>query len=333
MSVERVESLQIAGLRRHRAISALGAIRRHGRVRRPAEDAGHREDHRRGRRGSPAHRLVALPREARAKFPPGIFAAPKLGLKKVGILHEKLGVGVWMTRGRVQSGRVAKLKGFGRKTRQKILEGIAYAQSANELLLPIGIDVGSRFASSSRTSTSSERRNQRSVRRRLEIIRNVNIVVVARPATRHEGAREHRRRFGEPRYQHDQGRGAQRSRCPLSPLQAPGVRIDAAAHRPDRSSCGRASTRRRQACEDRGGDFQAGGGAVRRAGAARGADDLRLKSARARSSRICAGPFTSTPRFQAAATRSLEMLTAAHQRGFEYVGMSDHSKSAYYAGG
>jgi hypothetical protein len=27
------------------------------------------------------------------------------------------------------------------------------------------------------------------------------------------------------------------------------------------------------------------------------------------------------------------MLTAAHQRGFEYVGMSDHSKSAYYAGG
>jgi DNA polymerase (family 10) len=29
----------------------------------------------------------------------------------------------------------------------------------------------------------------------------------------------------------------------------------------------------------------------------------------------------------------LEMLSAAHGRGFEYVGISDHSKAAYYAGG
>jgi DNA polymerase (family 10) len=29
----------------------------------------------------------------------------------------------------------------------------------------------------------------------------------------------------------------------------------------------------------------------------------------------------------------LEMVTAARERGYEYVGMSDHSKSAYYAGG
>src|SRR5207245_5873380 len=29
----------------------------------------------------------------------------------------------------------------------------------------------------------------------------------------------------------------------------------------------------------------------------------------------------------------LEMLSAARQRNFEYVGISDHSKAAYYAGG
>ena len=29
----------------------------------------------------------------------------------------------------------------------------------------------------------------------------------------------------------------------------------------------------------------------------------------------------------------LEMLSAAHERGWEYVGISDHSKAAYYAGG
>src|SRR5438067_10321744 len=67
--------------------------------------------------------------ELRTQYPPGIFdllRVPRLGLKKIGLLHEKLGIGSLDDLEQAcRAGRLKTLKGFGEKTQQKILEGIA----------------------------------------------------------------------------------------------------------------------------------------------------------------------------------------------------------------
>src|SRR6266581_9549754 len=84
--------------------------------------------------------------ELRKQYPPGIFEllrVPKLGLKKVGILHDKLGIGSLDDLEKAcRAGRVATLKGFGEKTQQKILKGVEYAREREtNFLLPIGIEI------------------------------------------------------------------------------------------------------------------------------------------------------------------------------------------------
>jgi len=64
------------------------------------------------------------------------------------------------------------------------------------------------------------------------------------------------------------------------------------------------------------------------------ADDLRRKKRRALVKlEDLRGTFHVHTTFSDGRNTVLEMLTAAKTRGFEYVGISDHSKSAYYAGG
>src|SRR5947207_201926 len=78
-----------------------------------------------------------------------------------------------------KTGRVATLKGFGEKTQQKILEGIGYARKReSNFLLPIGIDIGEQIRERLADIDAVENAEvSGSVRRRLETIRNVNIVV------------------------------------------------------------------------------------------------------------------------------------------------------------
>lgn len=68
-----------------------------------------------------------------AEFPGTIFELfeiPGLGPKKIAALHRELGVGsVAELKAACESGAAAKLAGFGAKTAQKILEGIAYNAS------------------------------------------------------------------------------------------------------------------------------------------------------------------------------------------------------------
>src|SRR5438093_5631842 len=64
------------------------------------------------------------------------------------------------------------------------------------------------------------------------------------------------------------------------------------------------------------------------------ADDLNRKRRRALVKlEDIRGTFHVHTTFSDGRNTVLEMLTAARQRGFQYVGLSDHSKSAFYAGG
>ncbi len=73
---------------------------------------------------------LPLLEDLRAKTPAGLFEVlrvPGLGPKKVKALHDQLGVDSLDTlRAACDAGQVAALKGFGERTQEKILEGIAF---------------------------------------------------------------------------------------------------------------------------------------------------------------------------------------------------------------
>ena len=121
--------------------------------------------------------------ELRTQYPQGIFdmlRVPALGLRKIGILHAELGVNdIESLEKAAREGRIAKLKGFGAKTQQKILEGIEVARTrTSQHLLPFGIAVAELVREQlASIDVIEDAEVTGSVRRRLEIIRNVNIAV------------------------------------------------------------------------------------------------------------------------------------------------------------
>ncbi len=75
----------------------------------------------------------------RRETPPGLVAllrVPGLGPKKIKLLHDTLKVqSLADLRAAGESGKIAALKGFGEKTQTKILEGIAFLESAGDRVL------------------------------------------------------------------------------------------------------------------------------------------------------------------------------------------------------
>src|SRR6202521_1529039 len=128
--------------------------------------------------------------ELRKQFPPGIFEmlrVPGLGLKKIGILFHKLGIGsLDELEAASRANRLTTLRGFGAKTQQKILDGIEKARrNESRFLLPAGIETGETIRE--RLALIDEVENAEvsgSVRRRLEGIRNVKIVIATRQPAR-----------------------------------------------------------------------------------------------------------------------------------------------------
>jgi DNA polymerase (family 10) len=124
--------------------------------------------------------------ELRAQYPAGIFdllSVPALGLKKIGILYSQLGISdLEGLRKAATEGRIAKLKGFGSKTQQNILAGIDTAQSrTSQHLLPIGLAIGELLREQLAAIDAIEDAEVTgSVRRRLEVIRNVNVAIAAK---------------------------------------------------------------------------------------------------------------------------------------------------------
>jgi DNA polymerase (family 10) len=126
--------------------------------------------------------------ELRKQYPEGIFEllrVPKLGLKKIALLHEKLGIGnLDELEAAARAGKLASLKGFGAKTQEFILNGIEKARRReSHFLLPVGVEVGEQLREHLAAIDEVENAEvSGSVRRRLEVIRNVNVVV----ATKHQ---------------------------------------------------------------------------------------------------------------------------------------------------
>lgn len=277
--------------------------------------------------------------ELRAQYPQGIFEllrVPKLGLKKIGVLHEKLGVGsLDELEAAARDGRVASLKGFGAKTAEHILKGIEFARlRESRFLLPVGLEVAEllreRLAS---IDAIDDVEVSGSVRRRLEVVSNVNLVVSTRQRARvveelgqlvaelqeiDDVTLKGRARGEMDVFIHltrpaDFGSTLFRTTGSAAFVEAFGAVPKAATEEAvfEKREIAFVEPERR---EDGG--------------------DLKLKRrARLVEPSHLRGTFHVHTTFSDGRNSVLEMLTAAAERGWEYVGISDHSKTAYYAGG
>lgn len=277
--------------------------------------------------------------ELRAQYPPGIFEMlriPKLGIKKIGQLYSELGVGsLDQLEAAARDGRLAKLKGFGAKTAEQVLNGIELARMReSQFLLPVGLEVGELLRE--RLAALAEVEDAEvsgSVRRRLEIIRNVNIVVATKkPAlvaetlatlvadleTLEDGTYKGTARGEMEVLFHltmpaDFGSTMLRTTGSAAFVEAFGKVPKAATEAEAFKKAGIAfvEPERRESADD-----------LKRKKRTKLVDwsDLR-------------GTFHVHTTFSDGRNSMQEMLAAAHQRGWEYVGISDHSKVAYYAGG
>jgi DNA polymerase (family 10) len=137
------------------------------------------------------HKIIALVQtgklpyyeELRAKFPPGVFDLLRvqgLGPKKVKALYEELGVDdLEKLKAVCEADKVAKLKGFGAKTQQKILEGISFlAQMGQRVRLDQALPLAQRLMEGLRDCPGIIRMEVcGSVRRRRETIRDIDILI------------------------------------------------------------------------------------------------------------------------------------------------------------
>lgn len=298
--------------------------------------------------------------ELRAQFPPGIFElmrVPGLGLKKIALLYSTLGIGSLdelETAGR--EGRLAALPGFGAKTQQKILEGIAEARHVEtRQLLPGGIDVAedllghlAEFEPIAHAEVSG------SVRRKLEVVNNVNIAIAASDperallALRESGivdefeqldahtARGRNRNqvmaFFHVAKPDDFGAMLLQSTGSEAFVNALTSKLAANGYALENGALSRNGKHVAARTEDV---------LFEKAGVPFVEPELRESAALVtRKKRVTLiepsdlrGTFHVHTTWSDGKNTLTEMLDAAHQRDFEYVGISDHSQTASYAGG
>jgi len=277
--------------------------------------------------------------QLRTQYPPGIFdllRVPGLGLTKIGLMHEKLGIGsLDDLEDAARAGKLAKLPGFGAKTEAKILDGIEKARRReSHFLLPTGLEIGERIRE--RLAAIEEIDDAEVtgiVRRRLEIIRNVNFAIatkkrdaVVKPLARLVD------QFEEIDASTFKGvlRGEIDIRFHLSDPSEFGTTIVRTTGSSEfveaLPSLPKARTEK-ELFKKIGVPFvepelRESAAEVKRKKrvALVGVDDLR-------------GTFHVHTTFSDGRNTVLEMLKAASDRGFEYVGLSDHSPAAFYANG
>ena len=275
--------------------------------------------------------------ELRAGYPAGIFEllrVPKLGLRKVGQLHSELGIGsLDELEEAAKNGAIAKLKGFGPKTAEQILKGIEFARlRESQFLLPVGIEVGESLRE--RLADIDEIEDAEvtgSVRRRLEVIRNVNIVIATK----------------KPAVIAEKLAGIVANLTEVDERTLKGLarnEVDVFFHLAAPNEFGSEVLRTTGSAE-----FVEAFGKIAKAKTEKAAfgttpyveperretaDDLkRKKQPKLVKLEDIRGTFHVHTTFSDGRNTVQEMLTAAHGRGWEYVGISDHSKAAFYAGG
>jgi DNA polymerase (family X) len=124
----------------------------------------------------------------RAEIPTGVIQMlrlPGLGVKKVKALYDQLHVdNLDALRAACEDGRVAKLKGFGAKTQQKILDGLRFLGEVGQRVridqgYPVGLTLVTRLT---RMPGVTRAALAGSLRRRHESARNVNLLAGAADA-------------------------------------------------------------------------------------------------------------------------------------------------------
>ncbi|HVE69999.1 MAG TPA: DNA polymerase/3'-5' exonuclease PolX [Thermoanaerobaculia bacterium] len=277
--------------------------------------------------------------ELRAQYPPGIFEllrVPKLGLKKIAQLHKELGIGsLDELEEALHEGRVAKLKGFGAKTAEQILKGIGFARMReSQFLLPVGIEVGESIRERlTDIDEIEEAEVSGSVRRRLEVSRNVNIVIVTHKpqvvAEKLEGLVSGLTALDERTYK-GQARGEMDVIFHLTPPNEYGstmLRTTGSAEFVEAFGTIAKAAKEEDA-------FKKAGYVYVEPERRESGDDLELKKrTKLVSVTDLRGTFHVHTTFSDGRNTVQEMLGAARDRGWEYVGISDHSVVAYYAGG
>lgn len=277
--------------------------------------------------------------ELRAQYPPGIFEllrVPKLGLRKIAVLYSELGIAsIDQLEDAARSGRIAKLKGFGAKTSEQILKNIAFARMReSQFLLPAGVEIGETIRERLADIDAIEDAEiSGSVRRRLEVIRNVNIVIATQ----------------KPAVVVDALSSIVADLTKIDDQTFKGVargEVDVFFHlaKPQAFGSELLRTTGSHAFVEAFGDFppaatekeafaQAGHGFV--VPELRESADVLKQKKRVRlvEPKHLRGTFHVHTTFSDGRNTVLEMLSAARERGWEYVGISDHSRTAYYAGG
>jgi DNA polymerase (family 10) len=282
--------------------------------------------------------------ELREQYPPGIFEllrVPTLGLRKIGILHSTLGVSnLEELEAAARDGRIATLQGFGKKTQDKILEGIATAkQRTSQFLLPLGLELGESIReqlAAIRAIVDAEVTG--SVRRRLEVVRNVNIAVAVRdPKTAVAAIRKRALLDGLEEVDEHMLRGVARDEAEVllhickpddfgaTVLRTTGSREFVEAFE-SKHKVGKAKTEH-EIFEHAGVLFV---DPELREDASQFARKKRVRLIQPTDLR---GTFHIHTTFSDGRNSVLEMLSAARDRGWEYAGISDHSKAAFYARG
>jgi DNA polymerase (family 10) len=281
--------------------------------------------------------------ELRAQFPAGIFEllrVPKLGLKKIGQLHSELGIGsIDELEAAARDGRIAKLKGFGAKTAEQILKGVSFARMReSSFLLPVGIEAGELLRE--RLADFDEVEDAEvsgPVRRRLEVIHGVEIVVATKkPAV----VAQHLAEIVGDLEEVDERtfKGTTRGEMAVTFHLASPAEFGSTLLRTTGSA---------EFVEA----FETKAGSIAKSKAERDAfkaadipfieperretpDDLAVKK-RPKLVEVAhlRGTFHVHTTFSDGRNTVAQMLTAAHERGWDYVGISDHSPTAYYAGG
>ena len=275
--------------------------------------------------------------ELRSQYPAGIFEllrVPRLGLRKIGELHAALGIGsLDELEEAAESGRLAKLKGFGAKTAEQILKGIEFARlRESQFLLPIGIEAAQTLSERLEALEGIDKVEiTGSVRRRLETIRNVNLVVATKKrdavVEKLAGLVANLEKLDDDTY-----KGVIRNELDVlfhltTPAEFGSTVLRTTGSREFVEAFGPIPKARteKEAFKDR--PFIE---PERR----ETAEDLKRK----RQPKLLEldqirGTFHVHTTFSDGRDTVQAMLTAAREWGWEYLGISDHSKAAYYAGG
>jgi DNA polymerase (family 10) len=291
-----------------------------------------------------------------------MLRVPGLGLSKIRQLQEELGIGTLQElEAASHDGRLAKLKGFGPRTAEKIGRGIAHLRTTgNAVLYPHAIVEAARFLAAVRAHPEVGRADLAgSLRRRVELARDVDVVAectgdpaaVAASFARAPGVRQ-AVGAGQGHVGITYVDGASLDLFCVTP-NAYAVALWRAtgseAHVTDVSEALAANGLRHEGDQilDAGGrplhipdeaaiysaaglawvepELREGRGEVRLAATGRLPTLIELSALR--------GVLHCHSRWSDGTASIAEMADAARARGWSYIGITDHSESAFYAGG